>query len=551
MGFDGMRAFGGLLGELGRQQDAAAVRQQELEDKRLEELRENRRIEAQLAKQQALAKYEYDLNQSGTIVGVDSNGLPVTRGDMGSGAKAMSKEAYERTLGMTEEQRAEHDAKMGLLNVQLENAKAAGKAKEDTRGTTGKDYDDLARIFGPEQAASMVGSKYGKKEVSDYQRIQALDKVQAIIDASGGIVDDRNAPQINAMLRSIGEPGYERVEETPAKDGWFKDTPATYKWVPSAKVEDDGNGGASKGNVDYNRLYTSLGKAESGNRSFQGDGSPVVSPKGAKYEMQVMDRTAGDPGFGIKPAQTTGDPRKDAAEYNRVGRDYIKALVEKYQGNVPAAIAAYNMGPGAFDEWAKNGADVSRMPEETRNHVRKVLEDYGMMAPTENGEGLLAGGQQQGQPPQKAKPEKKQIDLSQFDLAKQQKKGPVQMDEPARVDIGVPTADAKQQTDDPLLEQLGRGARVVVYSAKNGANAVGGGLLAARDFGESFGTGERWAKIFAGLSSGAKVTWQKMKESGIPEEQIVEAASKNSMTVEEYLAQFAKGYSSTKGNGKS
>ena len=125
------------------------------------------------------------------------------------------------------------------------------------------------------------------------------------------------------------------------------------------------------------------------------------------------------------------------------------------------------------------------------------------------------------------------------------------MDEPARVDIGVPTVDAKQQTDDPLLEQLGRGARVVADSAKTGANAVGGGLLAARDFGESFGTGERWAKIFAGLSGGAKVTWQKMKESGIPEEQIVEAAAKNSMTVEEYLAQFAKGYSSTKGNGKS
>ena len=136
------------------------------------------------------------------------------------------------------------------------------------------------------------------------------------------------------------------------------------------------------------------------------------------------------------------------------------------------------------------------------------------------------------------------------------------MDEPARVDIGVPTVDAKQQTDDPLLEQLGRGARVMVDStktgarvvadsAKTGANAVGGGLLAARDFGESFGTGERWAKIFAGLSGGAKVTWQKMKESGIPEEQIVEAAAKNSMTVEEYLAQFAKGYSSTKGNGKS
>lgn len=138
MGFDGMRAFGGLLGELGRQQDAAAVRQQELEDKRLEELRENRRLEAQLAKQKALAQWEYDLNQSGTVVGVDSNGLPVTRGDMGAGKQAMSEKAYERTLGMTEEQRAEHDAKMGLLNVQLENAKAAGSRARAGGGGRGR-----------------------------------------------------------------------------------------------------------------------------------------------------------------------------------------------------------------------------------------------------------------------------------------------------------------------------------------------------------------------------------------------------------------------------
>jgi len=97
-----------------------------------------------------------------------------------------------------------------------------------------------------------------------------------------------------------------------------------------------------------------------------GGNMQAVSPKGATSDMQVMPRTAADPGFGVQPA-------KDASlgERSRVGSDYANALLQKY-GNEPEAAAAYNWGPGNFDAWKAAGSDPSKMPAETRAYVAKV-----------------------------------------------------------------------------------------------------------------------------------------------------------------------------------
>lgn len=76
----------------------------------------------------------------------------------------------------------------------------------------------------------------------------------------------------------------------------------------------------------------------------------TVSPVGAKYRMQVMPSTAKDPGFGILPAQND-----TPEEYNRVGREYFKALLKKYNNNLPLALAAYNAGPAQVDKLLGNG----------------------------------------------------------------------------------------------------------------------------------------------------------------------------------------------------
>jgi hypothetical protein len=80
--------------------------------------------------------------------------------------------------------------------------------------------------------------------------------------------------------------------------------------------------------------------------------------------MQVMPKTITDPGFCVKPAR---DMSPD--EIARVGRDYLAAMVNRYGGDVDAALVAYNWGPGNADKWVKKGKDFGSLPKETQNYV--------------------------------------------------------------------------------------------------------------------------------------------------------------------------------------
>lgn len=61
--------------------------------------------------------------------------------------------------------------------------------------------------------------------------------------------------------------------------------------------------------------------------------------------MQTMPGTLASPGFGVQPAKD-GSPEEQA----RVGRDYLGAMAQKYNGDPIAASAAYNWGPENFDK---------------------------------------------------------------------------------------------------------------------------------------------------------------------------------------------------------
>lgn len=97
-------------------------------------------------------------------------------------------------------------------------------------------------------------------------------------------------------------------------------------------------------------------------------GNPrAVSKKGAVGTMQTMPATLRDPGFGVKPAQDDSD-----AERERVGKDYLKAMLKRYPGRTDLALAAYNAGYTRADRWAKregfkpvqwDGTPASARPE--------------------------------------------------------------------------------------------------------------------------------------------------------------------------------------------
>lgn len=129
---------------------------------------------------------------------------------------------------------------------------------------------------------------------------------------------------------------------------------------------------------DFSRVVAITLRSESRGRRFDGSGGLLTSPAGAKGEMQVMDGTNRDPGFGVAPARDNS-PEERA----RVGRDYLAAMVQRYRGDLAAAWAAYNAGPGAVDremqDAAKRGepnAWLSNMPAETQAYVRQNVQAF-------------------------------------------------------------------------------------------------------------------------------------------------------------------------------
>ena len=118
--------------------------------------------------------------------------------------------------------------------------------------------------------------------------------------------------------------------------------------------------------VAREQLFNALGFVESSNNQ------KAVSPKGAIGTFQTMKATLGDPGFGVKPARNNS-----LEEADRVGKDYLMAMLKKHDGNLERALVSYNYGPGAADKWIASGAKKKDLPKETRDYLTKMKKELG------------------------------------------------------------------------------------------------------------------------------------------------------------------------------
>jgi len=125
--------------------------------------------------------------------------------------------------------------------------------------------------------------------------------------------------------------------------------------LPEPLLADRISSAAARYSLDARFVTAIIHQESRGNRLAK-------SPKGALGLMQVMPRTADE--IGIRDRRNPLDNLMGACKY-------LRLLINKYRGNLPLVLAAYNAGPRAVDKYGGIPPFA-----ETQDYVRKVLSRY-------------------------------------------------------------------------------------------------------------------------------------------------------------------------------
>ena len=202
-------------------------------------------------------------------------------------------------------------------------------------------------------------------------------------------------PSINASnmqrMADGGIVGFNGTNGSQVKDSSFpdlnKDGKVTYSDVLKGRgVEGFAPGGMAKEQgKEIEDLLTALMIAESG-------GDPTaVSRAGAEGAYQIMPSTAADPGFGVAPMKGSRFDPKASREF---AKQYLQAMLDRYDGDTEAALIAYNAGAGNADKFIASGRDYDVLPQamQTQPYVENIMGqlERGVREPTP---GLIASRQ--------------------------------------------------------------------------------------------------------------------------------------------------------------
>lgn len=160
-----------------------------------------------------------------------------------------------------------------------------------------------------------------------------------------GVVYFTNAPS------SPKDPRYQRLKEwSGTAQGWLR-----LPGFPVTRYSAEIGQAAERYGVDA-RLVEAVISVESAFDPW------AVSREGAQGLMQLMPRTAA-----VLGVRDSFNPRQNIAG----GVRYLRALLNRYNGDLALALAAYNAGPHVV-EWYRG---VPPYPE-TQQYVKRVLERY-------------------------------------------------------------------------------------------------------------------------------------------------------------------------------
>lgn len=239
--------------------------------------------------------------------------------------------------------------------------------------------DEMSRAFYRERRQTLRASYFGKaRDFESRQTLANRSQQRSAAIENVATIAARDPEQARTMAEEVsatfvGSPDEhvwrEKLRDSSAKaatQGLIERNPelalrgldayfGAQTRMPSAAPADD--------------LFGALIQQESRGRHLDASGKLTTSKAGAQGITQLMPTTARNPGYGIEPAKDQSE-----AEYLRVGREYLGAMLSEFDGDQAKALAAYNAGPGAVQAAvSRNGADwLSRMPAETRDYVRKV-----------------------------------------------------------------------------------------------------------------------------------------------------------------------------------